>query len=33
MIIIDIGILIYPVKESAERGIVFSKYIFVKFLF
>ena len=29
MIIIHIGILIYPVKDSAERGIVFSKYSFV----
>ena len=26
MIIICIGILIYPVKDSAERSIVFSKY-------
>ena len=28
MIIINIGILIYPVKDSAERGIVFSKNSF-----
>ena len=29
MVIIHIGILIYPVKDSAERGIVFSKYRFL----
>ena len=27
MITIHIGILIYPVKDSAERGIIFLKYI------
>ena len=26
MIVIHIGILMYPVKDSAERGLVFSKY-------
>ena len=26
MIVIHIGILMYPVKDSAEGGLVFSKY-------
>ena len=33
MIIIHIGILLYPVKDLAERGIVFSKYMFFFCLF
>ena len=33
MIINHIGILIYPGKESAEMGIVFSKYSFFFFFF
>ena len=31
MIIINIGLLIYPVKDSVEMGIVFSKYRFSLF--
>ena len=30
MILINTGILIYPVIDSAERGLVFSKYRFLE---
>ena len=32
IIIIHKGVLIYPVKDSAEKGIVFSKYGFFYFV-
>ena len=31
MIVIHIGILMYPVKDYAERGLVFSKYRYIFF--
>ena len=33
MIVIHTGIIIYPAKDSAERGLIFSKYRFLICIF